>query len=165
MEKIRYLVLDEPALYLLGALVAVLLFTLGLSLNQAATVMFWWYVACSATVGLYVTWCDFTAFLMSLVDRDTPSGWNWENRPSIQELKKEDPAYARVLAEMWDQLDQTMWRGALRRLFLVLTMFASLPLGAYFLRQSMAGVAVWGESALALVLLTYGFIMHHRYHR
>jgi|SRR3989344_2030857 len=165
MKTIRYLVIHKPGLYVLGAFVFVILLSYGFSFNKAATVLFWWYLMCAVTVGLYMAWCNFIALMMSLVDKDTPAGWNWENRPSVQELKKEDPAQARVLAEMWDQLDQTMWQSTVVRLLLIITIFVSLPVGAFFLRESIMEVVVWWKLTLALVLLTYGFVMHHRYNR
>ena len=165
MEKFRYLVLDEPVLYLFGALVFVALLGFGLSFNQAATLLFWWYVGCATIVGLYMTWCNFIMLMMSLVDKDTPSGWNWENRPSIQDWKEDDPVQARALAGIWDQLDQTMWKFNLIRLLLVISLFISLPLGAYFLRESIMEVINWWKLALALALLTFGFVNHHRYNQ
>lgn len=165
MERIRHLVLDEPGLYLFGALGSALLLAFGLSFYQAAAILFWWYVICTATVGLYIVWCNFIALMISLVDKGAPPGWNWENCPSIQELKQENPVQARVLAEIWGQLDQTMWQSIFVRLLLIITIFVSLPLGAFFLRESIANAIVWWKLALALVLLAYGFVTHHRYNR
>ena len=165
MKKIRGFVLDKPWLYGLGVLVSTVLLVFGFSFNQASTVLFWWYIVCAATVGLYMAWCNFIALMISLVDKDTPPGWNWENRPSIQELKKEDLAQARVLAEMYDLVDQTMWQSTFVRLIWVVTIFVSLPLGVFFLQGSITEVIIWWKLALALVLLAYGFVMHHRYNR
>ena len=112
-----------------------------------------------------MVWCNFIALMMSLVDKDTPPGWNLNNRPSLQELRGDDPELARVLGEMHDLVDRVSWISAFFRLVWVITIFVSLPVGAFFLRESIMEVIVWWKFALALVLLAFGFVMHHQYNR
>ena len=165
MRKIQHLVFDTPGMYLFCGPICGALIAFRFSFNQAATILFWWYIVCAATVGLYMIWCNLITLMMSLADKDTQPGWNWDNRPSIQELKQEDPAQARVLAEIWDQLDQAMWKDALIRLLLIITIFVSLPLGAFFLREPITEVIIWWKFVLAFILLTYGFVTHYLCHR
>jgi len=84
MKKIRGFVLDKPWLYGLGVLVSTVLLVFGFSFDQAVTVLFWWYLTCAVTAGLYLVWCNFIALMMSLVDKDIPFGWNKDTYKKVQ---------------------------------------------------------------------------------
>ncbi len=160
MEKIRAAVLDEPGLYLLGMLVSVTLLAFGFSTEQATTILFWWFVVCAVPVGLYMAFCSVLALLLEKeIPYETTPGWNLENRPSLQDLKKTDPEQARWMGEMYDMLDQTSWHGEVFHLVLTISIFVGLVVGAFFL-QSFVANSGWWRLALAVILLGYGFVMH-----
>ena len=160
MVKVRVAVLDEPGLYLLGMLVSVILLVFGFSMEQAITVLFWWFVICAVPVGLYMAFCSvMVLFLEKDIANETYPGWNLENRPSLQDLKKTDPEQARSMGEIYDMLDQTSTHIGAIYLVLNVSIHASLVVGAFFL-QSFVVNAGWWRLILAIILLGYGLIMH-----
>lgn len=160
MEKVRAAVLDEPGLYLLGMLVSATLLVLGFSMEQAITVLFWWFAVCAVPVGLYMAFCSVMAiFLEKEIADETYPGWNLEHRPSLQDLKKTDPEQARWMGEMYDMLDQTSWHLGVIHLVLTISTFVSLVVGAFFL-QSFVANAGWWKLILAGLFLGYGLVMH-----
>ena len=160
MEKIRGLILDEPGLYLLGVLVSATLLAFGFTPNQVATILFWWFFVIAVPVGLYITFCDVLVLLLEkkIADETTP-GWNLENRPSLQELKKTNPEQARWMGEMHDMLDQINWHGGMIQLILTISVFVGLVVGAFFFKSFVINSG-WWRLALAVILLGYGFVMH-----
>lgn len=160
MERIRQLVFEEPGLYLFGGLVSLSLLAFGFSIEQVSNVIFWWYVACALTIGLYMTFCSVLALLMekSIAEETTP-GWNLENRPSLQDLKKTNPEEAQWMGEMYDLIDQTGWYPGIMHLVLTISIHISLVIGVFFLNHFIIYTG-WWRLTISIICLVYGLVMH-----
>lgn len=160
MEKIRFFVLEEPGLYILGILVSLTAVLLGFSAGQMANLLFWWFVICAVPIGLYMAFCNLIAFFIEKgISKETYPGWNRENRPSLQELAKTDPGEAQWMGELYDIIDQTSYQGGMTRLLFAIIPFASLIISAAFLRSFSFGSA-WWKLILAFIFLGLGLISH-----
>ena len=162
MKKIKVFSLDEPWLYLLGLFVFYIALQINIPLKTAAFFLFWWFLICSITVGGYIILCNLGALIVAYMDKSAPSGWNLENRPSIQEIKKKDPLLAQAIGEIWDEIDQNAWKDIALRLIIIVTIFVSLPLSAYLLVSAAEVFYLW-KMILSFFTLIYGLLMYHLY--
>jgi hypothetical protein len=161
LERLKYHTVDQPGLHLLGAVIStVLLVGFGYTFGEAASFLFWWYLACSATIGIWTIWVAFIALGMSFTERDTPVGWNAANRPSLHGLPEVE---TQVFGQVYDTFDQTQWQSYLKRVGLIISVHSSLPLGAFFLKQYAGDeTMILGKLGVAIFLLIYGSLMYHR---
>ena len=162
MKKNQAFSLDEPWLYLLGLFVFYIALNLDVPFKTATLFLFWWFLTCSITVGGYIMLCNLGALMVAYLDKGTPSGWNLENRPSLQEIKKKDPLLAKAIGEIWDEIDKNAWKSIAFRLIIVITIFVSFPFAVYLLILTTEAFALW-KVILSFVLLIYGLIMYHYY--
>jgi hypothetical protein len=160
MGRIWDLVWGEPVLYLLGLLVSASLLAWGYSLSAATNVMFWWYLACAFTVGLVqVGSAFFSLYISRGIANDTYAGWNYDNRPSLQELKEKDPEFAWMLGEMYDDTERGWaWIAGIQFARFLIALIA-LVLGAFLLRQAAYHGGLW-QLIVAVILLGGGLVAH-----
>ncbi len=162
MNKICQLFLDEPGIYILGVLVSVSLSIFGFNYHQAMTVMFWWYITASASLGIF-------SMLMKIVDsgdKDIPTGYKSGNFHPSQDPTSEIAARYAMMDASYGRVNEIAFAGKKNtfiRFAQIAVTLTSFPLGAYLLKKS--NNVLDGELVFGGLLIFFGLLSYRRYTR